>query len=129
VYTDASALVKLVVVEYGSDPLAARVSGCRLVCSALGRVEVIRAVRRVGVDEQATEALLDRVTFQRVEPGVLERASAVDPPELGSLDAIHLATALLFAPELDVFITYDRQLGRAAQAAGLTVEAPGASAS
>ncbi len=120
--------MKLVVDERGTEQLAERVSGSRLISSALGRLEVIRAVRRAGVEEGAAHRALDRVAFQRIEPGVLEVASTLDPAELGSLDAIHLATALLFAPDLDAFITYDRQLGRAAEAAGLRVESPGAPA-
>jgi len=116
--------VKLVVDEPGWEELAVRVSGCALVCSVLGQLEVIRAVRRAGVDERAADRALERVTLQRIDLGVLEGASVLDPPQLGSLDAIHLATALLFAPELDALVTYDRQLGRAAAAAGLRVEGP-----
>jgi predicted nucleic acid-binding protein len=41
-----------------------------------------------------------------------------------SLDAIHLATALRIVADLDAFVTYDRQLGRSAVAAGLRVESP-----
>jgi hypothetical protein len=48
----------------------------------------------------------------------------LSPPGLGTLDAIHLATALAIGPALEAFITYDRQLGRAAAAAGLRAEAP-----
>jgi predicted nucleic acid-binding protein len=55
---------------------------------------------------------------------VLSSAASVEPPELGTLDAIHLATALPLAAELDAFVTYDRQLARAARGAGLRVESP-----
>ncbi len=45
--------------------------------------------------------------------------------ELPSLDAIHLATALELIADLEALVTYDKRLGETAEAAGLTVEAPG----
>jgi len=44
---------------------------------------------------------------------------------LRSLDALHLASALLLGAELTTFIAYDRRLADAARAAGLVVAAPG----
>jgi hypothetical protein len=55
---------------------------------------------------------------------VLRRASAPMPAVVGSLDAIHLATALLWQEENDdelEFLTHDRQLAIAAGACGLSV--------
>ncbi len=43
---------------------------------------------------------------------------------LRTLDALHLATAATIATELDAFVTYDKRLGDAAAAMGLTVAAP-----
>jgi predicted nucleic acid-binding protein len=43
---------------------------------------------------------------------------------LRSLDAIHLATARVLAPELDGLLTYDDRLGKAAADAGLPVISP-----
>ena len=45
-------------------------------------------------------------------------------PELRSLDAAHLATALSLEVDLD-FVTYDDRLAAAARAAGLRVVQPG----
>jgi len=59
-----------------------------------------------------------------VDEEVLNRARALDPPTLRTLDAIHLATALLLETDVDAFVTYDRQQGRAAVLAGFDVEAP-----
>lgn len=59
-----------------------------------------------------------------MDAAVLLRAASLEPPELRSLDAIHLATALSVEPVIEAFVTYDRQLGRAAAAAGLRVESP-----
>ena len=95
--------------------------------SALARIEVMRAVKRTGDDEHVSlaEILLVRVIIVRMEPRVLRLAASVDPAALRSLDAIHLASALEIGDRLTAFITYDRQLGAAAEAAGLKVEIPG----
>jgi predicted nucleic acid-binding protein len=41
-----------------------------------------------------------------------------------TLDAIHLATALRSAADLDSFVTYDDRQAKAAVAAGLAVRSP-----
>ena len=55
---------------------------------------------------------------------VLERAAEPFPTLVGSLDAIHLASALLVREQYDelLFATHDRQLAVAARAMGLSVE-------
>jgi len=52
--------------------------------------------------------------------------TAMDEPDrsLRSLDAIHLATARIFGPDLDALVTYDNRLASAASDAGLIVAAP-----
>jgi predicted nucleic acid-binding protein len=55
---------------------------------------------------------------------VLRRAAGPMPVTLGTLDAVHLATALELAPTLDgtlVLATHDEQLARGARASGLDV--------
>jgi predicted nucleic acid-binding protein len=96
-----------------------------MVTSALTRLEVTRAVRKAKVQPTVgVDAVFGVVTVVEIQQEILRLASVLDPPELRSLDAIHLATALSVADELDAFVTYDRQLGRAATAAGLAVTAP-----
>lgn len=51
-------------------------------------------------------------------------AGELEPAALRSLDAIHLASALAVADELEAFITYDSRLADAARNAGLTVVTP-----
>ena len=127
-YLDASALAKLLLTERESPALERRVAGQRLVTSALSRVEVSRAVRRGLADPEPAlalfEEILGRCVVLPVDAGMLGAAAGVEPPTLRTLDAIHLASALLLADELDAFVTYDRQLGTAAAKAGLLVEAP-----
>ncbi len=45
-------------------------------------------------------------------------------PRLGSLDAIHLASADPFRAELTGFVTYDHELAKAAADLGFPVVAP-----
>lgn len=55
---------------------------------------------------------------------ILARAQSAMPTSLGTLDAIHLATALELAAQVPgplVLATHDLQLARAAQASGLEV--------
>ena len=60
----------------------------------------------------------------RVDDAVLDGAAAIDPAELRSLDAVHLATALGIGERLDGVVTYDARLREAADLAGLTVLMP-----
>lgn len=69
--------------------------------------------------------VLDSMSLVRADHSVLDRAARLQPPALRSLDAIHLASALELDEALSAFVTYDRQLERAAAAAGLSVETPG----
>lgn len=55
---------------------------------------------------------------------VLARAIAYRVPRLGSLDAVHLASADPFRRELTDFVTYDGELARAAIDLGFPVTAP-----
>ena len=59
-----------------------------------------------------------------IDAAVLDRAAQPIPTELGTLDAIHLATALLWKDmsRIDlVMATHDEALGLAAQAHGMPV--------
>jgi len=124
---DPSALVKLAIKERGSPELERRLRGEVLVSSALARVEVGRAIMRTErARPRAPGSVTGLATLIDVDEPILRIAASLDPRKLRTLDAIHLATALLLADGVDAFVTYDRQLGVAAAAAGLAVEAPGA---
>jgi predicted nucleic acid-binding protein len=125
VYVDSSALVKLVVAEAGSSILKGWLRGRSVVSSSIARVEVERAVRRIGATGHPTSGdVLGEVDLVACDDVILASAATLDPIEMRSLDAIHLATALRIVADLDAFVTYDRQLGRSAVAAGLRVESP-----
>ena len=55
---------------------------------------------------------------------MLDAAAQLEPPELRSLDTLHLATALSLGTALGAVYTYDRRLGDAARRHGVRVEAP-----
>ncbi len=76
-----------------------------------------QAIRR-GLDVLST---LDLV---RVNDRTLTVAGELQPTELRSLDAIHLATAQQFEAELNQIVTYDDRMAIAARAIGIRVAAP-----
>jgi predicted nucleic acid-binding protein len=55
---------------------------------------------------------------------ILAVAERLDPPELRTLYAIHLASALSLGEALDAVLTYDVRLQAAAAHAGLSLLAP-----
>lgn len=113
--------------ESGSAALRRFLAGRRpLVSSAISRTEVHRALLRSGPDaaERAAD-VLTRIDLVRVGDPVLRAADALLPPELRTLDAIHLATARLLGDDLGPFVTYDVRMAEAAARAGLRVVAPG----
>ncbi len=102
----------------------------RILAVEIGRV--IDRTRLAGdiQDEQVEQLhrearrILRSVEVLALTEGILARAGAPMPTVLGSLDAIHLATALQLAesgkPTL-VLATHDAQLARAARSSGLEV--------
>ena len=71
------------------------------------------------------EELLGHLSIIEMGPAVKRRAAGPFPTAIGTLDAIHLASALLWAeaqPETEVSIlTHDRQLALCARSVGLRV--------
>lgn len=70
--------------------------------------------------------MLESTTLLALRTDLLTRAGTLLPPALRSLDAIHLASALIIRDELDAFVAYDARLLEAASALGLPVASPGA---
>jgi predicted nucleic acid-binding protein len=94
--------------------------------SEIAETELRRVGLRPGLDEALplVERLLSRLAIVPLTPAMLRAAGTIRPAELRSLDAIHLATALAVADQLDHFVCYDRRLAEAAAASGLSVIAP-----
>ncbi len=132
-YVDTSALLRVVFREPGAlDDLRA-FDG--LVSSELIAVESARTIDRMRLlgsltAEEAAARLrtvnewLEAVDLVLLRTPVLSRASEPMPMPLGTLDALHLATALIWRDrmgELPVMATHDTALGLAAQAFGFEV--------
>ena len=130
-YLDTSAFVKLVVREPESEALhAALVHWPVRVAAALVRTETIRALARSGNDRYVGRArrLLETVHTIRLDEPLLDRAGGLDPPQMRSLEAIHLAAALSIRPDVGVIFAYDARLSEAARARASTSAAPGSPA-
>jgi uncharacterized protein len=125
-YLDSSAIVKLAVREPESHALRRYLRRRQpLVSSALARTEVLRALLPAG--DAATSrgrAVLQRFDLVRVNDRILHAAGVLRPPELRSLDAIHLATAHELGNELGALVTYDERMVAAARQLGFKIVQP-----
>lgn len=125
-YLDASAIVKLIVREPESEALERWLGEGRqeVVSCALVRTEVLRAAAPRGPEAiLRARRLLDRLDLVILDDELLDLAGELVEP-LRSLDAIHVAAALELGDELEAFVTYDRQMTRAAESLGLRVVSP-----
>jgi len=126
-YLDTSAAVKLVVAESGSAALRRWVgdrSG-RLVSSDLLRTELVRALRRIDPAlVHAAPRVLGGIILIGLDARIFDVAAGLAPPELRSLDAVHLAAAIELGDDLDGLVTYDDRLATAARGLGVTVVQP-----
>lgn len=133
VYLDSSALLKRVLEEAGSADLRAAIMGytdqrALLVSSTLAWTEVGRALRNrfsAGYNEvsDGAEEALSGVAEHHFTSEVASLARRLNPNVLRSLDAIHLASAMLV--DADVLLTYDTRLAAACAQNGLRCEMPG----
>ena len=134
VYVDSSALIKRSVLEAESDALEEVLGQYvdeddALVSSSLAWIEVSRALRSRldGTDHDAIrdaiEDALSGIAERLIAADVVSLARRIGPTVLRTLDAIHLATAILV--DSDVIVTYDDRLAAAARYNGVAVSAPG----
>ena|SRR5438094_8133076 len=125
-YLDTSAVAKLVMVEPESGALDNFLRNRPLqAAAALLRTEVLRAAMRVSQAHVAqARRLLASLAFVEVDRSLLDHAGTLMPPEMRSLDAIHVAAALALGDDLGEFVTYDRRMQAAAQQWGLVVVSP-----
>jgi predicted nucleic acid-binding protein len=131
-YVDSSVLLRVIFGEPGQLPQWRKLK--EGVASELARVECLRAVDRqrvrsslsdeeIGLRHAAVHDTLERLRLVPITAEVLARAAQPFPTSLGTLDAIHLATALLWQESgrdpLESVMTHDVELGRAVRAVGL----------
>jgi uncharacterized protein len=135
-YIDTSALVKSYVKETSSDNVVDLIENAETVgSSVLAKVEMASAlekgvrqkwVARTNALKAWNDFLEDWPSFTRliVSAGTIDRASALAwEYSLRGYDAMHLACGLLWQETLGIQITiatYDRELWRASNKAGLT---------
>jgi predicted nucleic acid-binding protein len=126
IYLDSSAIVKLAVHEPESLALRRYLRRRQpLVSSALARTEVVRALLPAG-DQAVVRGrdVLQRLDLVRVNDRILNAAGELQPLELRSLDAIHLATARQLGDQLRSIVTYDDRMVSAAKELGYRIVQP-----
>ena len=132
IYLDACALIKFIRAEDETGALRSwrqsLPAETELLTSELSQLEITRTLLRAGIDHQRVPYFVGQalrgVYLVDLTGTVLSRAMAYRVPRLGSLDAIHLASADPFRPELTEFVTYDQELAKAAAGLGFPAGAP-----
>ncbi len=124
-YLDTSAFIKLVRSEPESQALRAELAGRELLSSVLLSVEGRRAARRYGaLAARRARAALATVTLLAIDTQIVEAAGELEPAELRSLDALHLATIISLGEDVERTYCYDARLAQAARALGINVSEP-----
>jgi predicted nucleic acid-binding protein len=132
-YVDASVLLRVALRQPDALPQWRHID--RGISSALILTECLRTLDRLRLQAKLPDkevaarranilALVAPLEIVEVDAAVLDRAAQPMPTALGTLDAIHLATALLWREtrgEDLVMATHDGALALGAQAHGLTV--------
>ncbi len=133
-YLDSSIILRIILKQ--PSPYEGWREFENLVGSQLVEVECLRTLDRMRVAEGIPEDVLlayrvdlfevmKGVDLFQPTPPILRRASETFPVAIGTLDAIHLSTALSWKDEQSedlVFLTHDKGLNRAAQALGFKTE-------
>ena len=133
VYVDTSVTLRVLFRE--PDPLPEWGQWTEAYASRLWHTEALRALERLRLmaaidDELVVQHRVDIELIYSVlhiiplTDRILIRAGESFPTVVGTLDAIHLATAIQIRDTvgLDAFLTHDTQLATAAAASGFTVQ-------
>lgn len=132
-YVDASVLLRVVLRQPNALPEWTQIR--RGISSALIATESLRTLDRfrlraqlpdheVAMRRQAILAVVASLELIEIDAVVLDRAAQPMPTELGTLDAIHLSSALLWQEvtgEQLMMATHDRALALGAQAHGMGI--------
>lgn len=132
-YVDASVLLRVVLRQPNALPQWAQID--RGVSSALVATESLRTLDRLRLRAQLSDAevalrrravleVIASLEIIEIDTLVLDRAAQPMPTELGTLDAIHLASALLWRETTGedlTMATHDRALALGAEAHGMRV--------
>ena len=132
-YVDSSVVLRVVLRQTGALPEWRNIE--RGVASALVGVECLRTLdrlrlsqgvpdRQIALRREAVYGIMGSLEVVEVNHTVLARAAQPLPTVLGTLDAIHLASAMLWQEHFGnplIMATHDAALATAARACGLRV--------
>jgi len=132
VYLDTSVVLRILVGE--ANPVSVWRKWDKAYSSALWRIEALRTIDRMRLTHEITDtevaALVREVQIVHetlaicpMDDKILQRAGETYPTVVGTLDAIHLSSALSIREfdNLDAILTHDQQLGTAARSLGFNV--------
>jgi predicted nucleic acid-binding protein len=132
-YLDTSALLRIVLREAGAiedlRSYEALVSNELIVVECARTIDRLRMQGSLTPDEaadriRAATEWLEGIDLVLLRPAVLNRASEPMPVAIGTLDAIHMGTALIWRDRvgpLPQMVTHDSALGTAARIFGFEV--------
>ncbi|MBO0841735.1 MAG: type II toxin-antitoxin system VapC family toxin [Nocardioides sp.] len=129
-YIDTSIALRLILEDPGSAGVrawwrASRMAGEDLYSSKLLQVEMARVLQREGLSLALSMPVLSALWLIDIDDDVIRTASSISTGQhLRSLDAIHVGTASLLAPDGIAVVTHDKRMRTVAEALGLTVIDP-----
>jgi predicted nucleic acid-binding protein len=136
VYIDTSVVLRVLFKE--ANPIDIWGKWEKAFSSALWRVEALRTVDRLRLlheisDIEVADLVRDvqiiheTLAIHPLDDRIMQRASETFPTVVGTLDAIHLATAASIreSQRLDFLLTHDSQLATAARSLGFRVAGTG----
>ena len=126
VYIDTSALGRVLLDEPDKSAIKnALDSFDQVIASRLLRIELRRVGLKRGLLDRA-ESLLADISLIPLEDQILTATETLTPASVGTLDAIHLATAVQLAKagKLNALMTYDKGLAAGASEHGIPVLSP-----
>lgn len=131
-YLDTSVVLRILFGE--ASPISVWRKWDKAYSSALWRIEALRTIDRMRLTHEITdsevatlvrEVQIIHETFAicPIDDRILRRSGETFPTVVGTLDAIHLASALSIREfdDLDAVLTHDLQLGTAARSLGFNV--------
>lgn len=119
IYLDTSAAIKALIREEESTEIRALFAdGAELISSRLLAVELHAVADLRDLRATYVSALLERVALVALSDEVAQRAIDVRSG-LRTLDALHLATAVVLGPIVTEFLSFDDELNAAALAHGI----------
>jgi predicted nucleic acid-binding protein len=132
VYLDTSVVLRVLLKE--PNPIDIWGKWDKAFSSALWRVEALRTVDRLRLlhdisDAEVADLVRDVQTAHEtlaiypLDERIMQRASETFPTVIGTLDAIHLASAIFIREfqSIDLLLTHDSQLATAARSLGFRV--------